>query len=581
MASVLKYLLFVFFISPCLLTAQQDKVSHWYDLYSKGEFQQLESSITSELAASNKKLTKAEHISGLVLLSRLRTNEKRYQEALGYLINAKQLNPKNLEQYAKLYNEAFANFFHEIGGLNLSIRYFKECLRLSHDNYQRYYYLGAIGSCYQQISNSQKAIDYFSRQNALAIQSGNMLQISSSYNNLGYSYYQQKDYHRAKENYLKALKILNASKSNGKSNAHFDEGFYSLVLDNLGITCYALKEYRAASGYLNEAFGGRKRFCLSYPNENIKGEVLLVSSLLKTGRLNDARLIVTQFEKHAANMADNKRLQFIDMKAEVCLRDNNYAVLEELLQERRTVTERIESEKKIKQSALSDLLSQYMVASYTQQLKQEKIQKEQLKKDNELQENKTIIISVLWVISCATFILMLVIAHQIGKNRQRKYKLEKELQAIEDERIRLKLKAQENSLTDLALEVLQKRETSNDLVQKMSSLLNEGDEKIKTELLSILREVKMSEQSTITKQSEDPDELIQLKEFQERLRAINPDISKSEMELSTLVRMNLSNKEIAAIKNYTENTIKTGKHRLKKKFGLNANDSLTRFIREV
>jgi DNA-binding CsgD family transcriptional regulator len=181
----------------------------------------------------------------------------------------------------------------------------------------------------------------------------------------------------------------------------------------------------------------------------------------------------------------------------------------------------------------------------------------------------------------ALLVLLFFVVRQMAKNRQKKQKLEKELQAVEEERIQLKLKDQENSLTNLALELLQKRETSDDLVQKINLLLKKEDQTIKTELISILREAKTNAHRQPDIQYEDSDAVVQLQEFQQRLRKVSPTISKSEMELSTYVRMNLSNKEIAAIRNCTENTIKTARHRLKKRLGLSPEESLAKFVMDI
>ncbi len=60
-----------------------------------------------------------------------------------------------------------------------------------------------------------------------------------------------------------------------------------------------------------------------------------------------------------------------------------------------------------------------------------------------------------------------------------------------------------------------------------------------------------------------------------------PDISQSDRKLCGLMKLNLSTKEIASVLNVSLETIKKNKFRLKKKFGLQAGDSLIRFIQEI
>lgn len=353
-----------------------------------------------------------------------------------------------------------------------------------------------------------------------------------------------------------------------------------MVVQNIGLVYYQLREYNESTKYLKTAFQHRKSYCLREPAENIKGELYLVLNLLQAERVQEAGEIVGLFEPYFATMTEEKQLTFLEMKTELLMHQQQYGPLANILRLKRKITEAAERKKQQKQTVLSNLVSQYLMTSYTQQLEHQKAQRERLRKDKKMQENKTATISVLWTVSCALFILLLIVIRQIGRNNKNKFQLERERKAIENERMHLKLKIQENSLTDLALEVLHKSEASGEMVQRISSLLKKEDEISKAELKTIIRDVKVNDRQPKVPY-EDADAVLQLKEFQQRLRMINPQISRSEMELSTFVRMNLSNKEIAAQKNCTENTIKTAKNRLKKKLGLTAGENLAEFVRGI
>lgn len=67
-------------------------------------------------------------------------------------------------------------------------------------------------------------------------------------------------------------------------------------------------------------------------------------------------------------------------------------------------------------------------------------------------------------------------------------------------------------------------------------------------------------------------------EFYDRLLTKFPDLTKAERELSAYLKLNMSNKEIAALKNSTENSVNVSKARLRKKLGIETNKELARFL---
>lgn len=66
--------------------------------------------------------------------------------------------------------------------------------------------------------------------------------------------------------------------------------------------------------------------------------------------------------------------------------------------------------------------------------------------------------------------------------------------------------------------------------------------------------------------------------FYKRLLEKFPDLTKTERELASYIKLNLSNKEIASIKNSTENSVNVSKARLRKRLGLSTNKELSSFL---
>ena len=66
--------------------------------------------------------------------------------------------------------------------------------------------------------------------------------------------------------------------------------------------------------------------------------------------------------------------------------------------------------------------------------------------------------------------------------------------------------------------------------------------------------------------------------FDNKLKAINQDITEKDLRLATFIKMNLSTKEIAAILNVLPQSILTSKYRLKKKLGIDKDTDIYQFL---
>lgn len=69
--------------------------------------------------------------------------------------------------------------------------------------------------------------------------------------------------------------------------------------------------------------------------------------------------------------------------------------------------------------------------------------------------------------------------------------------------------------------------------------------------------------------------------FFSRLRFRHPTITVSELRLSALIKLNLSNKEVATMLGISPESVKTSRYRLKKKFGLAENETVETFIKKL
>jgi DNA-binding CsgD family transcriptional regulator len=69
--------------------------------------------------------------------------------------------------------------------------------------------------------------------------------------------------------------------------------------------------------------------------------------------------------------------------------------------------------------------------------------------------------------------------------------------------------------------------------------------------------------------------------FYDSLLEICNDLSSTEIKTASLLRLNLTTKEIAAITFKSESSIKTARYRLRKKLGLASDDKLVPFLLKI
>jgi DNA-binding CsgD family transcriptional regulator len=69
-------------------------------------------------------------------------------------------------------------------------------------------------------------------------------------------------------------------------------------------------------------------------------------------------------------------------------------------------------------------------------------------------------------------------------------------------------------------------------------------------------------------------------QFFENLREKHPDLSSNEIKLSAYLKLNLSSKEIAALMNVANTSVEQSRYRLRKKFNLDKEVNLVKYIQK-
>jgi tetratricopeptide (TPR) repeat protein len=143
---------------------------------------------------------------------------------------------------------------------------------------------------------------------------------------------------------------------------------------------------------------------------------------------------------------------------------------------------------------------------------------------------------------------------------------------LERERVRAELDFKKKELTTHALHLAKKNEVLEDLKQKAVKLKNgEGDGRAYQELITTINFDQQDDKvwENFTRYFEAVH-----KDFEKDALSKYPDITRNELRLMALIKMNLSSKEVANILNISSYGVKKARQRLRKKMGLSPEDSL-------
>ena len=165
---------------------------------------------------------------------------------------------------------------------------------------------------------------------------------------------------------------------------------------------------------------------------------------------------------------------------------------------------------------------------------------------------------------------------------EEKARQEKQIMQLEKEKLEYDLQHKSQEMANLMINFVRKNEMLTEIkseILKVSALLKgEGAREGKQQLILINNKIDGNIQSDeVLKRIEDQFDLIH-NNFMKRLHAKHPELSHNERMMCAYLKMNLSTKEIAPLLNISVRGVETIRYRLRKKFALEREDSLTDYL---
>ncbi|QNR25455.1 tetratricopeptide repeat protein [Croceimicrobium hydrocarbonivorans] len=477
--------------------------------------------------------------------------------------------------------DILSSSFSQLGAYEMAVDYKKiHCALISRTDNQKdcYYSNENLAFLYGQSQQFDSATFYYKKANQIAEDLGDASIRMHCNNNIGYNYQQRALFADALEHYNRAIEIF---KSMPKPLGP-DSLLFAVVKGNIG-HCYLIQGHFQSAVQELEASTHTLRILNDHGNTDSLHYGFYLIQLAK------AEIALNQNQsalEHLALAQRNLKQSPISLieyygtlsKAYEKLGRSEQAI--ESLWQQQLLNQQISAGKSRVNSHVHDLVN----------LQQKRIERERnllallIESEREVNSLKVILIS-----STAILLLIAIIIAFYGYRRQQTKKrqllevegnltkLKLENKSLESRQLKEVLNHKNQDLVDFAIAITRKQEFTNELLDKLD-LISQAGESSPQDIKDLKNYIKFQLQVDSN-----------LKVFQENIAKINhefmaklkeryPDLSPSEQQMCALLRLKLSSKEIATVKNISPASVKVMRHRLRKKMDLNSEINLSEFL---
>lgn len=384
-----------------------------------------------------------------------------------------------------------------------------------------------------------------------------------AYNSLGSLHELKQEKQEAEQYYLLALKEFEKGK-----NIAYLPGSYC----RLGEIALDRNERENSGNYFNKALD------LAETSENKQAQV---SALVAMGKwfmkfekdnlqaeiyFNKARII-------SMALSDKTfEIKSIEALIELKKKEGDFEEVSKLQNQVITIKDRFYSFER--EQIVKSLEVQFEVSEKNRKLELISAEKEVTKLTNYM---LVLLLAVLIIV----FTILYFFLKRINKRDKQLLKAKEELVMLMEEQEKLKeqqfqndIEFKESQLSAVTIQMLEK----NELLDEIKTILSRKEPTSEKDLKKLIS--KYTIQDNNWRDFDNYFESVN-KNFYTRLKQKYPEISSNDLKICALIKLNLSIKEMASILNISPDSVKTARHRLRKKLQLNTEENLTDFILSV
>lgn len=159
-----------------------------------------------------------------------------------------------------------------------------------------------------------------------------------------------------------------------------------------------------------------------------------------------------------------------------------------------------------------------------------------------------------------------------------RYKEKNKRTILENKLLSAEIEYKKKDLKHFALDITHNKEWALILVEKLDKIKSSTGKKRTLELDILESEIK--NKIRVDENTEDFHNKIELlsSSFYEKLKSEFPDLTKTEIRLCSLIRLNMDTKQIAILQNINPSSVKMSRNRLRKKLNVNSEINLHNFL---
>lgn len=430
-----------------------------------------------------------------------------------------------------------------------------------------------LGQLYYRIKNPESAIARHQMALELFTHLSDWHGIAESKGFLGGMYEKLGDY---------PLALAYQNESLAMFRSQGDHADMAFVMENIGSIYEDLERFDSAYYYFDQAYlhnlsAGDSTALIG--NLNNLGDVFR-----KSGNQDSALYYTQKALDLSERLGKNylKRSALVDLgKANALM--GNYQQAYDYLEQVRLLSEVIFSEEAAKQLAVKE--AQY-------ELNQKIAQIEQLQQVNKAD------IRIRWLLIFSVVVLVGLALAMINRQKlkirnsralldrqQELLEIKEKLIASEKENINLlearmatEVEAQSKALTAQTLHVLDKNQMLEEIQEKLKKILEEDPKEQKKKIRNLIKQIDYNfSHDTDWEDFKYSFEKVH-QDFFKKLNQTGNELTPGELKLASLMRMNLSSKEIASTLGISPESLRISRYRLRKKLNLEKGESLQQFL---
>lgn len=482
--------------------------------------------------------------------------QSKFEQALEHFLRSHEilLEMDDIDGLTTTFNN-IGTVYYELGNYTQAQEYLLQSLKLAEETNNELTAsraLNNLGNVQYDQSNNEQALEYYSRSLALKEKLGQRFSLPLTYNNIGLIYTNLEDHEKAVENLTQSATI-----------AEEVDDMYSMTraYSNLGIEYSRIGEYETALHILNESI--KMKLEINDLDGLASSYLYRGDVYLKTNRFKLAQADCSQsFEMARTSGAQNLQKEALgclssvsealgDYKSSLAFQKEYISLKDSLFNKEKT--------QELTRAAMNYEFEKQQLAStiaFEQDLNEEH------------QKFFITLITSLVVIAGMLFLYW-------KYNQNLKYK------KLENVMLNSELEHQQNDLTNFAVNISNNQAWAESLAEKLEVIKTSTGRKRGAEMDEL--EAAIKNKVWVNKESEEFYKKIDAfsSAFYNKLTTQFEGLTKTEIRLCSLIKLNLDTKQIAVLQNINPSSVKMSRNRLRKKLNLGPEDDLHAFLQTL